>query len=181
MSVLVQFGVAGADPARMKKAVENMPEFQREPGFLGYPGAYVAESDPTEVTELELWESHDHMHASSEKYGEQFNAEAGTEGLDWKTWIWHRVAGDDLQPVADPRVLVQFIVTVPDVEQFRAAWEEARPLFWAHKVSNLPWLVEKNHAARVQEVLDFLRTGHATTPRSPGGRRGSRARDPRRR
>ena len=129
MSVLVQFGVAGADPARMKKAVENMPEFQREPGFLGYPGAYVAESDPTEVTELELWESHDHMHASSEKYGEQFNAEAGTEGLDWKTWIWHRVAGDDLQPVADPRVLVQFIVTVPDVEQFKAAWEEARPLF----------------------------------------------------
>jgi len=43
MGVLVQFRVAGTDPARFRKAVENMPEFQSEPGFLGYPGGYVAD------------------------------------------------------------------------------------------------------------------------------------------
>jgi hypothetical protein len=34
--------------------------------------------------------------------------------------------------------------------------EEARALFWAHKVSNLGWLRE-NTEARVQEVVEFLR------------------------
>ena len=129
MAVLVQFRVTVPDTGLFKKAVENMgADMQKEPGSVSYPGAYTAESEPNEVTELELWESHDHMHAASEKYGEQFNAEAGTEGLDWKTWIWHRIAGDDLEPVSDPRVLVQFRVTVPDVEKFRAAWEEVAPL-----------------------------------------------------
>jgi hypothetical protein len=28
------------------------------------------------------------MHEASEKYGDQFNAEAGTEGLEWDTRIW---------------------------------------------------------------------------------------------
>jgi hypothetical protein len=29
------------------------------------------------------------MHEASEKYGDhQFNAEAGTEGLEWETRIW---------------------------------------------------------------------------------------------
>lgn len=124
MSVLVQFRVAGADPARMKKAMENMPEFQKEPGLLSYPGAYTAESDPTEITELEHWESHDHMHAASEKYGEQLNDEAGTGGLEWDTKIWHLIGGDDLKPVSESKALVQFIVRVPDVDRFKAAWEE---------------------------------------------------------
>jgi hypothetical protein len=39
-------------------------------------------------------------------------------------------------------------------ETFR---DEARALFWAHKVSTLPWMVEGNHQVRIQEVLDFLR------------------------
>jgi hypothetical protein len=30
------------------------------------------------------------MHAASEKYGDQFNDEAGTVGLEWETRIWHR-------------------------------------------------------------------------------------------
>ena len=93
MSVLVQFRVEVPDTGPFKKAVENMgPDMQNEPGFVASPGAYSAESNPSEVTELEAWESHDHMHASSEKYGDQFNAEAGTEGLDWETRIWHRLA-----------------------------------------------------------------------------------------
>jgi hypothetical protein len=35
------------------------------------------------------WDGHDQMHAASEKYGDDFNREAGTEGLDWTTHIWH--------------------------------------------------------------------------------------------
>ena len=129
MSVLVQFRVTTPDPARFRKAIENMPEFTQSPGFVSYPGAYTAESDPNEVTELELWESHDHMHAASEEYGEQFNADAGTEGLDWDTKIWHRIAGEDLQAVSESKALVQFIVRVPNVDRFKAAWEEFGPLF----------------------------------------------------
>jgi hypothetical protein len=40
------------------------------------------------------------------------------------------------------------------VESFQ---EEARLLFWAHKVSTLDWLVEAGRQARVREVLSFLR------------------------
>jgi hypothetical protein len=40
------------------------------------------------------------------------------------------------------------------LETFR---DEARALFWAHKVSTLHWLVKGNHQARIREVLDFLR------------------------
>jgi hypothetical protein len=32
------------------------------------------------------------MMESSEKRGEEFQAKAGTEGLDWETRIWHRLA-----------------------------------------------------------------------------------------
>ena len=136
MSVLVQFRVTTPDPARFRTAIENMPEFTESPGFVSHPGAYTAESDPNEVTELELWESHDHMHAASEEYGEQFNADAGTEGLDWDTKIWHLIAGEDLQPVPESKALVQFVVRVPDVDRFRTAWEKFGPLFESDGATN---------------------------------------------
>ena len=34
-------------------------------------GPYSAENDPNEVSLLEEWESHDHMHETSETYGDQ--------------------------------------------------------------------------------------------------------------
>jgi quinol monooxygenase YgiN len=137
MSVLVQFRVTVPDAARFKKTVENLgPDMRMEPGFVSFPGAYSAESDPSEVTDLEVWESHDHMHAASEKHGDQFNADAGTEGLDWETRIWHQIGGEELQPVDESAVLVQFRVRVPDVERFRTAWETARPLFEQDGSSN---------------------------------------------
>jgi hypothetical protein len=46
------------------------------------------QSDPTMVSKISEWDSHDAMHEASEKYGDQFNAEAGTEGLEWETRIW---------------------------------------------------------------------------------------------
>ena len=125
MAVLVQFRVTVPDTGRFKKAVENtVDQIGKEPGALGYVGAYTAESDSNEVTSLEKWESHDHMHAAGEKYGEQFNTEAGTSALEWETFVWHQIAGEELQPTEEGRVRVQFRVTVPDVERFKAAWVE---------------------------------------------------------
>ena len=40
---------------------------------------------------LAEWDSHDAMMESSEKSGEAFQADAGTEGLEWETRIWHRL------------------------------------------------------------------------------------------
>ncbi len=50
------------------------------------------ENDPGLITSLSEWDSHDAMHASSEKYGDQFNSEAGTEGLEWETHIWREIS-----------------------------------------------------------------------------------------
>jgi quinol monooxygenase YgiN len=90
MSVLVQMRVRAPDVERFRKAYA---EWEPRLGDLGGKsvGVYQAESDPNEVTLLEEWESHDHMHEASEKYGDQFNATAGTEGLEWETRIWHRL------------------------------------------------------------------------------------------
>ena len=49
--------------------------------------ASIRLSDPNEVTLLEEWESRDQVHGRP-KYGDQFNATAGTEGLEWETRIW---------------------------------------------------------------------------------------------
>ena len=90
MSVLVQMRVRAPDVERFKKAYA---EWEPRLGDFGGKtvGLYRDESDPNEVTLLEEWESHDQMHEASEKYGEQFNATAGTEGLEWETRIWHRL------------------------------------------------------------------------------------------
>ena len=54
-------------------------------------GLYSAENDPSEVSLLEEWESHDQMHEASEKHGDEFNETAGTVGKDWETRIWHKL------------------------------------------------------------------------------------------
>jgi len=52
-------------------------------------GVFEDENDPGLVSTISEWESHDQMHAASEKYGDQFNDEAGTAGAEWTTHIWH--------------------------------------------------------------------------------------------
>ncbi len=37
------------------------------------------------------WDSHGHMMSSTDEWGDDFNREAGTEGLEWETRIWHRL------------------------------------------------------------------------------------------
>jgi hypothetical protein len=48
------------------------------------------ENDPSLVSTISEWESHDQMHEAIEKYDDQFNKEAGTADLRWTTHIWHR-------------------------------------------------------------------------------------------
>ncbi len=90
MSVLVQMRVRVPDVDRFKAAYERWLPQMGEMGGTSQ-GLYSAENDPNEVSMLEEWESHDHMHAASEKYGDEFNAAAGTEGLDWETRIWRKI------------------------------------------------------------------------------------------
>lgn len=89
MSVMVQFIVKVPDVARFVAASEKYAPLMEEMGGKG-GGVYEDENDPGLVSTISEWEGHDQMHAASEKYGDAFNAEAGTEGLDWATHIWHR-------------------------------------------------------------------------------------------
>ncbi len=89
MSVLVQFTVKVPDVDRFIAASEKYAPMMQEMG--GRTGAvYEDENDPGLVSTISEWDDHDQMHAASEKYGDQFNADAGTEGLDWTTHIWHK-------------------------------------------------------------------------------------------
>jgi hypothetical protein len=50
----------------------------------------VSESDASEWR-LSEWESHDAMMAGTDRFGDDFNRDAGTEGLEWETRIWHEL------------------------------------------------------------------------------------------
>ncbi|HKZ76128.1 MAG TPA: antibiotic biosynthesis monooxygenase [Actinomycetota bacterium] len=88
--VLVQFRVTVPDVAKFKAAYEKWRDAFEQDG-AGDQRLYRSESDPNEVTMMSEWASHDEMHAASEKYGPDFNKEAGTEGLEWETRIWHEL------------------------------------------------------------------------------------------
>jgi quinol monooxygenase YgiN len=88
MSVLVQYIVKVSDVDRFVRASEKFAPMMQEMGGKG-GAVYEDENDPGLVSTISEWESHDQMHAASEKFGDQFNEEAGTEGLEWTTHIWH--------------------------------------------------------------------------------------------
>jgi quinol monooxygenase YgiN len=89
MSVLVQFIVKVSDAGRFVAASERYAPMMQEMGSRN-GGVYEDENDPGTMSTISEWDDHDQMHAASEKYGDQFNEEAGTEGLDWTTHIWHK-------------------------------------------------------------------------------------------
>ena len=88
--VLVQFRVNVPDVERFKRTAEKFTPVMEELGGRNHR-AYVSGSDPTEVTTLSEWESHDAMMAATDTFGDDFNREAGTEGLEWETRIWHEL------------------------------------------------------------------------------------------
>jgi hypothetical protein len=89
MSVMVQYIVKVSDVDRFVTTSEKFAPMMEEMGGRD-GGVYEDENDPGLVSTISEWESHDQMHEASEKYGDQFNEEAGTVGLQWTTHIWHR-------------------------------------------------------------------------------------------
>jgi quinol monooxygenase YgiN len=89
MSVVVQYIVKVSDVDRFVATSEKFAPLMEEMG--GKAGAvYEDENEPGLVSTISEWDSHDQMHAASEKHGDRFNEEAGTAGLEWATHIWHR-------------------------------------------------------------------------------------------
>ena len=89
--VLVQFRVTVPDVDQFKAAYEKWRDaFERD--GAGDQRLYRSESDPNEITMMAEWESHDAMMVSSDKRGDAFQADAGTQGLEWETRIWHPLA-----------------------------------------------------------------------------------------
>jgi hypothetical protein len=88
--VLVQFRVTVPDLERFRAACEKWyPTFEQD-GARNQQ-VWNSESNPNEVTTLTEWESHDQMMESSDRWGDPFQEDAGTAGLEWETTIWHRV------------------------------------------------------------------------------------------
>jgi quinol monooxygenase YgiN len=91
MSVLVQMRVSAPDVDQFVAAHNRFAPLFAEMGAKDRR-VFRSESDPNEVTMMADWESHEAMHAASEKYGDDFNKEAGTDGREWETRIWHELA-----------------------------------------------------------------------------------------
>ena len=91
MSVIVQFQVRVPDVDKFKAAYQELAPLAAEDGARNQ-GLYQDENDPNVISLMAEWDSHDAMHASSEKRGEEFQAKAGTEGLEWETRIWHKLS-----------------------------------------------------------------------------------------
>jgi hypothetical protein len=88
--VLVQFRVKVTDLERFRAAIDKYAPTIAELGGRNHR-AFVSESDPTEVCTLAEWDSHDSMMAATDRFGDEFNRDAGTEGLEWETRIWHEL------------------------------------------------------------------------------------------
>ena len=89
MSVIVQYIVKVPDVDRFVTTSEKYAQTMEEMGARN-GSVYEDENEPGLVSTMSEWDSHDQMHAASEKYGDQVNEEAGTEGLDWTTHIWNK-------------------------------------------------------------------------------------------
>jgi quinol monooxygenase YgiN len=87
MSVLVQMSVKVSDVDRFIATAKRFEPMMAAMGAHNQ-SVYQDENDPMMVSTMSEWESHDQMHEASEKYGDEFNADAGTEGLSWETRIW---------------------------------------------------------------------------------------------
>ena len=90
-SVVVWMTVRPRDWSKFKDTIGWYVEGIKsdKPKGLHSTHVYKREGDPGLVLDIEEWDSHDDWHAVSEKYGDEFNKRADTEGLDWETFIWH--------------------------------------------------------------------------------------------
>lgn len=88
MGVFVTMSVRPPDPAKFEAAIKE--DFARGLPSGAKNGFWAkSENDPSLYIVAGEWDSHDAMHAYSEKVGEDFNRRAGTEGVEWETHVWH--------------------------------------------------------------------------------------------
>jgi heme-degrading monooxygenase HmoA len=86
MAVVVTMEVGPVDWSKFQAAMDWM---NSEPQTgLASNKVYRSEDDPNKLLVVQEWDSHDSFHAASDKYGDEFNRRAGTEGLDWRTGVW---------------------------------------------------------------------------------------------
>jgi len=86
VAVTVTMEVGPVDWTKFKAAMDWM-EAQPSAG-LRSNRVYRSEDDPNMLLVMQEWDSHDAFHAASDRYGDEFNRRAGTEGLDWRTGVW---------------------------------------------------------------------------------------------
>jgi quinol monooxygenase YgiN len=89
VSVIVQYIVKVQDVDRFVATSEKYAQTMEELGSRN-GSVYEDENEPGLVSTISEWDSHDQMHAASEKVGDDFNREAGTEGSNWTTHIWQK-------------------------------------------------------------------------------------------
>lgn len=91
--LLVQFRVRVTDVERLRQAfAAHRERFEADGARNQSLYAVDVGGGVSEVSMFAEWESHDAMHASSERRGPAFQADAGTEGLEWETRLWERIA-----------------------------------------------------------------------------------------
>jgi quinol monooxygenase YgiN len=86
MAIFVTMQVGPVDWAKFKGAVDYYKGVAA-PGLISSE-VYRAQSDPAIVMVVERWESHDAMNKFQDRVGEDFNARAGTTGMEWQTGVW---------------------------------------------------------------------------------------------
>jgi len=86
MAVLVTMEVGPVDWSKFQAAMDWMNS-QPENG-LRSNRIYRSEDDPGTVLVVQEWDSHDAFHEASDRFGDEFNRRAGTDGLDWRTGVW---------------------------------------------------------------------------------------------
>jgi quinol monooxygenase YgiN len=86
MAILVTMQVGPVDWSKFTGALDALKD-EPAPGRHSSE-VYRSQSDPAMVLIVERWDSHDAMNAYQERVGDDFNARAGTEGMDWQTGLW---------------------------------------------------------------------------------------------
>ncbi len=87
MAVTVVMRVRVPEFGKFQAAYE---ELFRRPPARGFVSSRLLrrDGDPEEVLLLQQWESHEAFGAFTDKVGDQFNRDAGTEGAEWDDSVW---------------------------------------------------------------------------------------------
>lgn len=89
MTVLVQMIVKVPDYDKFKAAHDWMLSTGKPEGSHSFR-VLRREGDENNLTLLQEWDSHDRWMEVADEIGEEFNRRAGTAGVEWETYIWHR-------------------------------------------------------------------------------------------